>query len=220
MLLERHEAEAEEARQRAREAARERADRLYAGDWLGGRLLAHGKAPYRFEPESRESYYVRLQTADGRQVLWGKDLERAIRESKSHAKVGDAVGARILSREKLDGDRTWNRWQIDKAIHIVKERRVAREILEDPVTARRAGKDGATLTGSYLLVTAAEMLARVQFTDEASRKEFVAKVREAAGINPRPLDERAPVARALTRNEPVVSRERIGSVRREGFARE
>ena len=127
--------EAEEARRRARQDARERADRLYAGDWLGGRLLAHGKAPYRFEPDSGESYYVRLQTADGRQVLWGTDLERAMRESKSHAKVGDAVGVRIVSREKLDGDRTWNRWQIDKAIHIVKERRVAREILEDPVTA-------------------------------------------------------------------------------------
>ena len=220
MLLERYEAEAEEARQRAREAARERADRLYAGDWLGGRLLAHGKAPYRFEPDSRESYYVRLQTADGRQVLWGTDLERAIRESKSHAKVGDAVGVRILSREKLDGDRTWNRWQIDKAIHIVKERRVAREILEDPVTARRAGKDGATLTGSYLLVTAAEMLARVQFTDETSRKEFVARVREAAGIKPRSLDERALVARTHTHDEPAASRERTSSAPREGFARE
>jgi hypothetical protein len=220
MLLERYEAEAEDARQRAREAARERADRLYAGDWLGGRLLAHGKAPYRFDPESRESYYVRLQTADGRQVLWGTDLERAIRESKSHAKVGDAVGVRILSREKLDGDRTWNRWQIDKAIHIVKERRVAREILEDPVTARRAGKDGATLTGSYLLVTAAEMLARVQFTDETSRKEFVAKVREAAGITPRSLEDRAPVAQGLTRNEQGAPRDRESSPQRVGFARE
>jgi hypothetical protein len=212
--------EAEEARRRARQEARERADRLYAGDWLGGRLLAHGKAPYRFEPGNPESYYVRLQTADGRQVLWGADLERAIRESKSHAKVGDAVGVRIVSREKLDGDRTWNRWQVDQAIHIVKERRVAREILENPVTARRAGKDGATLTGSYLLVNAAEMLARVQFTDEKSRKDFVAKVREAAGIKPRPLDERAPVARTLTRNEQDAPRERDGPPLRSGFARE
>jgi hypothetical protein len=212
--------EAEEARRRARQDARERADRLYAGDWLGGRLLAHGKAPYRFEPESRESYYVRLQTADGRQVLWGTDLERALRESKSHAKVGDAVGVRIVSREKLDGDRTWNRWQIDKAIHIVKERRVAREILEDPVTARRAGRDGATLTGSYLLVTAAELLARAQFTDEPSRKDFVAKVREAAGIKPRALEDRAPVAQRLTRHAPDVPRDRDSPSQRSGFARE
>jgi hypothetical protein len=212
--------EAEEARRRTRQDARERADRLYAGDWLGGRLLAHGKAPYRFEPESRESYYVRLQTTDGRQVLWGTDLERAIRESKSHAKVGDAVGVRIVSREKLDGDRTWNRWQVDKAIHIVKERRVAREILEDPVTARRAGKDGATLTGSYLLVTAAELLARAQFTDEPSRKDFVTRVREAAGIKPRALEDRAPVAQRLTRNEPDVPRDRDSPSQRSGFARE
>ena len=212
--------EAEEARRRARQDARERADRLYAGDWLGGRLLAHGKAPYRFEPENAASYYVRLQTAEGRQVLWGTDLERAMRESKSHAKVGDAVGVRIVSREKLDGDRTWNRWQIDKAIHIVKERRVAREILEDPVTARRAGKDGATLTGSYLLVTAAELLARAQFTDEPSRKDFVARVREAAGIKPRALEDRAPVAQRLTRHAPEVPKDQDTPSQRSGFARE
>jgi hypothetical protein len=212
--------EAEEARRRVRQDARERADRLYAGDWLGGRLLAHGKAPYRFEPENAESYYVRLQTADGRQVLWGTDLERALRESKSKPKVGDAVGVRIVSREKLDGDRTWNRWQIDKAIHIVKERRVAREILEDPVTARRAGKDGATLTGSYLLVTAAELLARAQFTDEPSRKDFVARVREAAGIKPRALEDRASVAQRLTRHAPEVSRDPDSPPQRSDFARE
>jgi len=220
VLKERYEAQAEEAQQAARQTARERADRLYAGDWLGGRLLAHGKAPYRFEPDARESYYVRLQTAEGRQVLWGTDLERALRESKSHAKVGDAVGVRIVNREKLDADRTWNRWQVDRAMHIVKERRVAREILENPVTARRAGKDGATLTGSYLLVTAAEMLARVQFSDEKSRKDFVDKVRDAAGIKPRPLDERAPVAQALTRHERAASQERDGRTPHSDFARE
>jgi hypothetical protein len=99
------------------------------------------------------------------------------------------VGVRIVSREKIDGDRTWNRWQVDQAIHIVRERRVAREILENPVTARRAGKEGATLTGSYLLVTAAEMIAANHYTDEASRKSFVARVREAAGLKPRPFEE-------------------------------
>src|SRR6202030_1027327 len=74
----------------------------------------------------------------------------------------------------------------------VKERRVAREILETPVGARRAGKDGATVTGSYLLVSAAEMLAAVQFTDEPSRKRFVAKVRKAAGLVPEPFKELRP----------------------------
>jgi hypothetical protein len=212
--------EAEEARRRARHEARERADRLYAGDWLGGRLLAHGKAPYRFEPENPESYYVRLQTAEGRQVLWGADLERAMRESKSRVKVGDAVGVRIVSREKLDGVRTWNRWQVDTAMQIVKERQTARKILEDPITARRAGQNGAILTGSYLLVAAAEMLARVQFTDEASRKTFVEKVREAAGVRPRPFDERAPSAQELVRADERAHPEQRALTLRHGFARE
>lgn len=211
--------EIDEPRRRDRDEQRERAERLYAGDWLGGRLLEHGKAPYRFSPDAQESYFVRLQTSHGRQVLWGKDLERAIKESKSHAKVGDAVGVRIVSRETLEDGRTWNRWQIDQAIHIVKERRVAREILENPITARRAAKDGATVTGSYLLVTAAEMLARVQYTDEQDRKRFVERIREAAGMKAAPRSAAEPERangsgyRASVSHSPAPAK-------REGFARE
>jgi hypothetical protein len=212
--------EAVEGRRRAQEEARERADRLYSGDWLGGRLLAHGKAPYQFDPGNEESYYVRLQTNYGRQTLWGTDLERAIRESKSRVKVGDAVGVRIVRKERINADRTWNRWQIDKAIHIVKERQEARKILENPITARRAGKDGATLTGSYLLVTAAEMLAQVQYTDEALRKKFVAKVREAAGIKPRPYEEPTPRVQEDARGEPGSPKAPPPDPHRGGFARE
>jgi hypothetical protein len=220
--------DAAETRRRAHEEQRERADRLYAGDWLGGRLLAHGKAPYRFEPGADESYFVRLQTTEGRQVLWGKDLERAIQESKSHAKVGDAVGVRITYRDKIMVTRankppelrTFNRWQIDRAIDIVRERRVAREILEHPITARRAAKDGPAVTGSYLLTTAAEMLARVQFTDERDRKKFVERIREAAGMKPAPDPMLEPHRPNESRSEERGSHPPMPSPSRQGFTRE
>lgn len=201
-MVDRYDESAEEAHRLARQQARERADRLYAGDWLGGRLLAHGRAPYRFDSEAWPSYFVRLQTSYGRQVLWGTDLERALRESRSHVKIGDAVGVRIVSRQKIDADRTWNRWQIEQAIHIVKERRAAREILDNPVSARRAAKDGKMLTGSYLLVAAAEMLAEVHHTDKESRKAFVERIRAAALLPSRAFSEHRHPTREPGQPEP------------------
>jgi hypothetical protein len=150
-------------------------------------------------------------------TLWGKDLERAIQESKSHVKVGDAVGVRITFRESLGPDKSFNHWQVDKAIDIVKERRIAREILENPISARRAGQDGKTLTGSYLLVTAAEMLAQTRYTDEASRKRFVEKVREAAGMSPTPLGQ--PQPRESSEQKSRETNTRVPPMR-PGFARE
>jgi hypothetical protein len=209
---------AEDPRRQEREAARERADRLYAGDWLGGRLLAHGKAPYHFEQGNADSYFVRLQTSYGRQVLWGKDLERAVQESKSRVKEGDAVGVRIRHREKLEGDRRFNHWEVEKAIFIVQQRRVAQEILENPITARRAGEHGATITGSYLLIRGAEMLAQVQYTNDADRKRFVDKVREAAGVKRNEFENRAAVTRGTERDENRLGTER--PPRAQAYARE
>lgn len=216
-MPDRYDQVAEEARRVARQEARERAERLYAGDWLGGRLLAHGRAPYRFDPQADPSYYVRLQTPYGRQVLWGTDLERAIRESRSHVKIGDAVGVRITTREKIDAERTRNRWQIEQAIHIVRERRVAREILKHPISARRAGRDGKTLTGSYLLIAAAEMLAADRYPDEISRKAFVERLRAAAGLPSRAFGESQQPTPEAARGEP---RAAPAAPHREGFARE
>lgn len=218
-----HPEEIEEQHRRAADEARERKERLYAGDWLGGRLLAHGPRhhPLDEEKENSPSYYVRLQTRHGRQTLWGRDLERAIRQSKSHVKVGDAVGVRITHRQSLPGDKTFNHWEVEQAVYIVQRQRVARAILEHPITARRAGKEGATVTGSYLLITGAEMLARVQYSDEETRRRFVQKVREAAGIQLRPFEQPAPATpdgRSPERR--LTHQQNAPAPVRDGFARE
>ncbi len=76
--LDRYETRAEETRQRDRDDAQKRSERLFSGDWLVGRLLEARKAPYHDDPSERPSYTIKLKTPDRhRNVMWGKDLERA-----------------------------------------------------------------------------------------------------------------------------------------------
>ena len=61
---------------------------------LVGLLLDQGPAPYRFDPQQGMSYHVRVRTEAGERTLWGHDLERALVESRSGARVGDTVVVR------------------------------------------------------------------------------------------------------------------------------
>ncbi len=57
----------------------------------GGVLVDHGEAPYENKPENKDSYFVTLETAEGKQnTIWGVDLERAI--AKADAQIGDRIG--------------------------------------------------------------------------------------------------------------------------------
>jgi antirestriction protein ArdC/phage/plasmid primase-like uncharacterized protein len=48
-----------------------------------GKLLEHGPAPYKFDPNEQDSYFVKLQTKTGVQTIWGVDLPRALSEMPS-----------------------------------------------------------------------------------------------------------------------------------------
>ncbi|MCC8533921.1 hypothetical protein LN457_14135 [Xanthomonas phaseoli] len=54
-----------------------------------GIMLAHGAAPYQNDPAEKMSYFVKLRTETGKRTIWGKDLDRAVGESKLNP--GDAV---------------------------------------------------------------------------------------------------------------------------------
>lgn len=63
-------------------------------------VVAMGAAPYKFDKEENESYYLRLRDAEGRErEIWGKDLERAANAASIH--VGDAIRARVQEREPV-----------------------------------------------------------------------------------------------------------------------
>ncbi|MCC7684717.1 LPD7 domain-containing protein, partial [Janthinobacterium sp. FW305-128] len=53
-------------------------------------LSAHGAAPYKHNPDEKESYFVETENKSGqKKTHWGKDLKRAI--SESGAKIGDEI---------------------------------------------------------------------------------------------------------------------------------
>lgn len=64
-------------------------DRVYVGQ-----LVEHGRAPYDRNPANGPSYYVRIHAETGDRVVWGLDLERAVRDAK--AKLGDEI---VLSQQ-------------------------------------------------------------------------------------------------------------------------
>ena len=57
----------------------------------GGILVDHGAAPYENSKENRDSYFVTLETGEGkRSTIWGVDLERAMK--KAAPEIGDRIG--------------------------------------------------------------------------------------------------------------------------------
>lgn len=55
-----------------------------------GKLLEHGPAPYEFNRENRDNYFVRLGTDAGEKLIWGVDLERTI--SQGGINLGEQIG--------------------------------------------------------------------------------------------------------------------------------
>jgi phage/plasmid primase-like uncharacterized protein len=70
-------------------------------------LIQHGTAPYAFNSENQESYFVRtIDHAGAEKLYWGLDLPRAL--SESGAGVGDTIKA---SKQRVAGTRG-NVWRI------------------------------------------------------------------------------------------------------------
>lgn len=64
-----------------------------------GRLLDHGRANYKHDPDEKESYYVKLQTPAGERTIWGKDLERSMVDGKF--KAGDGISLKLNDQEDV-----------------------------------------------------------------------------------------------------------------------
>ena len=181
---------------------RERHDRLYAGQWVYGKLEEHGPAKYHFDPQESDSYYIKLSGSTWRETLWGKELEKALALSKSGVEVGDRVGVRIRSKERLASGRKMNRWEVEKPEFIASRLKQAREILKDPVTARQRGKEHPELTGSYLVIRGAELLANNRYNNPEDRARFVESVRQAIGLTPQPFKPPKEALRAAPQAQP------------------
>jgi putative DNA primase/helicase len=174
---------------------------------ITGRLIDHGVAAYRHDPQEPLSYFVKIETADGEREIWGIDLKRALKESLTQPKVGDEIGLRAVRRDtvtvqererdsegKVVGQKPLeahrNRWIVERQDFFA-ERAVAARTLRDPsIDPKQAARRHPELVGTYLQMHAAQIAAR-QFRDPEDRKKFVSHVRSA-------------LADAVARGEPLL----------------
>jgi Large polyvalent protein-associated domain 7 len=191
-----------------------------------GELLEHGRENFRFSPHEDVSYFVKIKTARGPEILWGKDLERALRESKTQPQIGERVGVRQVGQEQVtvqarkrdeDGHvireqplKTHrNAWLVETERFFKERAEAAQAVLDPRIAPRRALESHPQLSGTYLALGAAEKLAAERFEDPEDRRRFVAIARAALShsiergeplLSPR-LHEHTPVA--SRRREPT-----------------
>ena len=164
-------------------------------DFVTGRLLAHGSAPYLHKQDEPLSYFVKLETNQGERTIWGVDLQRAFKESVSRPKAGDDIALRALRRDSvtvkaldrsLSGEVTArdvtthrNRWEFETQ-QFVQSRANALSTLRDPLIAPQIAVGAhPELANSYLQLRAAEKLAEHKIAHPGDRRKFAALVREA-----------------------------------------
>jgi hypothetical protein len=165
------------------------------GDLLVGKLLDHGRDTYRFDPREPMSYFVEIETAQRKRTIWGKDLERALRESLTQPKIGDEIGMRrtgadrvtvhrkergdngeVIAEREVGAERA--RWVLEKR-EFFESRAAAASVLRNPTVDRRqAVRNHPELVGTYLQLRAAELAAK-RIRDPEDQKKFVALVRQA-----------------------------------------
>lgn len=98
--------------------SRLRGERVYVGE-----IVDHGKAPYKFDKDNDDSYFVTLRTRAGDQVVWGKGLAEAMEDRKAgeqvvlqnvgkrdvtvHERLRDAQGHVVGTRPKESQLNAW-----------------------------------------------------------------------------------------------------------------
>ena len=147
-----------------------------ARDLIIGKLIDHGRESYRFDPRESMSYFIELGTAEGKRTIWGKDLERAMRQSLTQPQIGDEIAmrrtgaervtvqrrerdadGRAISEREVGASRT--RWVVEKH-EFFEARAAAAEVLRDPnVDRRQAVRQHPELVGTYLQLHAAQIAA-------------------------------------------------------------
>jgi hypothetical protein len=159
-----------------------------------GRLVEHGPANYQFRASESPSYFVRVVNLRGEQVLWGKDLERAIKEAQTKPKIGDQIGARRIGRERvtltdrrLDSEgrvisqseklASRSQWVVEKVKFFADRQRLARRLRDSQLEARDAVREHPELKSTFLSIQAAQAFASQNIKNPADRDRFMAQLR-------------------------------------------
>ena len=169
-------------------------DRRRGKELVIGRLVAHGRAHYQFRSDEDPSYYLKIITSAGPRTLWGKDLDRALRDAETQPKAGDLIGARRQAREAVTvthrhrddkgvvvstSERVAHRslWVVEKVTYFAERARLARQVREDQVDAKATVKRHPELLSSFLSVRAAEEFAKNRIPSVEDRQRFLELIR-------------------------------------------
>jgi hypothetical protein len=183
------------------------ARRAQVRGWIKGRLIEHGPANYRHDPQEPPSYFVKLETERGERTVWGVDLERALKQALSRPKIGDPVAMRAVRREPvtvrapaLNGrgevtgtqpvDKHRNRWIVEQQEFLKARAAAAATFADAKVEARDGARRHPELLGSYMQLRSAKALATERIRDRQDQATFVENVRRV-------------LARSIARGEPL-----------------
>jgi hypothetical protein len=186
-----------------------------------GRLVSHGTANYQYRAQEEPSYYLKLLTSRGERTLWGKDLERAVREAQTQPTSGDLIGARRAAREAVtvtvrqrnaDGqvvsqaERQAHRthWVVEKVQFFAERARLARQVRDEQADVRAAVREHPELRSAFLSVRAAEAFAAQRITDPADRVRFLELIRGAMAGS---IQRGEPLPSVRLRDAPTRARE-------------
>jgi hypothetical protein len=189
--------------------------------------VRHGPARYQFDPTGEPSYFITVRTERAERTLWGRGIERALVESRTQPKPGDAIGVRengidpmtFVLRERDDRghvrseirrDTPRPHWIIERR-EFFDERAAAAKTLRDPRASRHeAVRNHPELQGSYWALDSAVKVATQRIADRGSRERFISLVRDALALAiergedpPQPVRPRSNAAeRAPAREDP------------------
>lgn len=171
-------------------------NRRRGNDLVVGRLQDFGRAPYQFRNGGSESYFVKLLTRRGEQLLWGKDLERALSASATQPQRGDQVGARrsgrdavtIVAKERDPEGRVVRqseqvahrqRWVVEKVQFFAERAKIAHRVRDEQADIRETVKAHPELASTFISLQGARDLAERRIADPRDRERFLSLVREA-----------------------------------------
>ena len=174
---------------------RQLAKRTSPEERITGKLIDYGRDTYRFDPQEPMSYFVRIETPEGKRTIWGKDLERAVAQSLSRAGMGDEVtlwssGADAVTVKRRERDESGrvleekdvaarrNRWVIERTDFLDARAAAAATVRDPTLDAKEGVRRHPELAGTYLQIRAAEIAARAVHNPQ-DQKKFVDQVRGA-----------------------------------------
>jgi hypothetical protein len=140
------------------------------------------------------SYYLKIATRSGEETLWGKDFERAIRQSLSHVKVGDQIGINhagfnpvtvTARRQDESGNYTRreeiaaikNRWVVERQDFLQEREELARVVRDPTVSPRQATQLHPELAGTYTELQAAKIMGDANYKHRVDAEKFVGRFR-------------------------------------------